>query len=132
MVNVQQRTNPGCLAAIAAAQQHYVRHRPEASLLYQLVEQHAEAFFAHLAERGATLPKFVRDEFEAYLRCGRLEGGFLRVKCTECRHEHLVAFSCKRRAFCPSCGARCMVESGRTRSDGLHDVRPRAVMTTSR
>jgi hypothetical protein len=21
-------------------------------------------------------------------------------------HEHLVAFSCKRRGFCPSCGAR--------------------------
>jgi hypothetical protein len=26
-------------------------------------------------------------------------------------HEHLVAFSCKRRGFCPSCGARRMVES---------------------
>jgi hypothetical protein len=25
--------------------------------------------------------------------------------------SHLVAFSCKRRGFCPSCGARRMIES---------------------
>ena len=42
---------------------------------------------------------------------GLLEHGFLRVKCDGCRHEHLVAFSCNRRGFCPSCGARRMVES---------------------
>jgi len=57
------------------------------------------------------LPAFVRREFEGYLKCGLLEHGFLRVKCDGCRHEHLVAFSCKRRGFCPSCGARRMVES---------------------
>ena len=28
-----------------------------------------------------------------------------------CHAEHLVAFSCKRRGFCPSCGARRMAES---------------------
>ena len=28
-----------------------------------------------------------------------------------CRFEHLVAFSCKHRGFCPSCGARRMVET---------------------
>ena len=98
-----QRPDPHRLCAIASAQQRYVRHRPEESLLYQTVEQHAE--------RDASLPGFVRKEFEAYLRCGRLEHGFLRVKCSRCRHEHLVAFSCKRRGFCPSCGARRMVET---------------------
>jgi ribosomal protein S27E len=50
-------------------------------------------------------------EFQDYLRCGRLEYGFVRVKCNGCRHEHLVAFSCKRRGFCPSCGARRMIET---------------------
>jgi hypothetical protein len=35
----------------------------------------------------------VRREFEDYLKCGRLEHGFLRVRCTSCRHEQLVAFS---------------------------------------
>ena len=55
---------------------------------------------------GVSLPHFVIEEFEAYLECGRLEYGFLRVKCNACRHEKPVAFSCKRRGFCPSCGAR--------------------------
>ena len=32
-------------------------------------------------------------------------------QCDGCRHEHLVAFSCKRRGFCPSCGARRMIET---------------------
>ena len=60
---------------------------------------------------GVSLPHFVIEEFEAYLKCGRLEHGFLRVKCDACRHEKLVAFSCKRRGFCPSCGARRMAET---------------------
>jgi ribosomal protein S27E len=57
------------------------------------------------------LPRYVEDEFEAYLKCGRREHGFLRVKCESCQAEKLVAFSCKRRGFCPSCGARRMAET---------------------
>ena len=41
----------------------------------------------------------------------RLEHGFLRVKCDACSHEHMVAFNCKRSGFCPSCGARRMIEA---------------------
>jgi hypothetical protein len=89
----------------------YQRHRPEQTLLYQIVEQHYPAFTAHLAERGKELPGYVQREFEDYLKCGRLEHGFLRVRCESCHAEHLVAFSCKRRGFCPSCGARRMAES---------------------
>lgn len=65
----------------------------------------------HLAERGTALPGYVQREFEDYLKCGRLEHGFLRVRCESCHAEHLVAFSCKRRGFCPCCGARRMAES---------------------
>jgi Putative transposase/Transposase zinc-binding domain len=57
------------------------------------------------------LPAYVLREFEDYLKCGRLEHGFLRLRCETCRAEYLVAFSCKRRGFCPSCGARRMAES---------------------
>jgi ribosomal protein S27E len=89
----------------------YVRHMPEETPLYPIIEEHAPRFFAELREQGASLPRFVEAEFEHYLRCGRLEAGFIRVKCTGCRHEHLVAFSCKRRGWCPSCGARRMVET---------------------
>jgi L-Ala-D/L-Glu epimerase len=54
------------------------------------------------------LPRFVQNEFEAYLKCGLLEHSLMRVRCTECHREKFVAFSCKRRGFCPSCGARRM------------------------
>ena len=35
----------------------------------------------------------------------------MRVRCEVYHHERLVAFSCKRRGFCRSCGARRMAES---------------------
>ena len=83
----------------------YERHRPEETLLYQIIEQHYPRFLSELEAQGRSLPGYVRDEFEAFLECGRLEHGFLRVRCEDCKHEHLVAFSCKRRGICPSCGA---------------------------
>jgi len=89
----------------------YARHRPEATLLYELVDQHYPPFLAALEQDGRSLPTFVQQEFAAYLKCGRLEHGFLRVRCAQCHAERLVAFSCKRRGFCPSCGARRMVET---------------------
>ena len=89
----------------------YKRHRPENTLLYQLVERHYPAFKEALLQQGKQLPKFVEREFDDFLRCGRLEHGFLRVVCGDCKHEKLVAFSCKRRGFCPSCGARRIAES---------------------
>ena len=89
----------------------YQRQRPEQTLLYQLVEAYYPAFDTHCTAQGKALPSYVRQEFEDYLKCGRLEHGFLRVRCDTCHAEHLVAFSCKRRGFCPSCGARRMVES---------------------
>ena len=57
------------------------------------------------------MPEFVKAEFDAFLACGILAHGFLRLRCSECGHEKLVAFSCKRRGFCPSCGARRMAET---------------------
>ena len=89
----------------------YERHRPEQTPLYALIDEHFPRFLQRLETEGVSLPQFVKEEFEAFLKCGRLEYGFLRVKCDACRHEKLVAFSCKRRGFCPSCGARRMVET---------------------
>jgi len=53
----------------------YFRHRPETTLLYQLIEQHWPAFKEQLAVQGKTLPAYVVQEFEDYLKCGRLEHG---------------------------------------------------------
>jgi Putative transposase/Transposase zinc-binding domain len=89
----------------------YERHQPECTLLYRLIEQHYPDFVAHLAEQDRALPKYVQSEFEEYLQCGILAHGFLRVRCECCHHERHVAFSCKRRGFCPSCCAKRMTES---------------------
>jgi len=72
----------------------FERHRPEQTLLYWLVEQYYPDFEMQWASEGRVLPDYVRQEFEEYLKCGRLEHGFLRVQCETCHAEHLVAFSC--------------------------------------
>ena len=44
----------------------------EETTLYTLVQEHVETFFAQVErETGAGLPKFAKDEFEAFLECGR-------------------------------------------------------------
>ena len=95
----------------------YESHQPEQTLLYQLVEAHYPALVDNLAQQGKPLPVHVHREFEAYLKCGRLEHGFLRVRYDKCHFERLVALSCKRRGFCPSCGARRMAETAALLSD---------------
>ena len=91
---------------------HCERRRPEQTTLYRLVQQHAATFFAETgAAAGADLPQFVKDEFDAFLECGILAHGFLRLRCGDCGHDKRVAFSCKRRGFCPSCGARRMAQT---------------------
>ena len=47
----------------------YAPHRPEATLLYQLVEEHWTAFRELRAEAGRPLPEYVLQEIEANLRC---------------------------------------------------------------
>ena len=72
----------------------YVRHRPETTLLYQVVQEYWPEFQAELAKHRRYLPAYVTKEFDEYLKCGRLEYGFLRVRCESCHDEKLVAFSC--------------------------------------
>ena len=53
----------------------YQRHCPEQTPLYALVEEHFPRFVERLEAEGVSLPHFVMEEFEAYLKCGRLEHG---------------------------------------------------------
>jgi hypothetical protein len=82
---------------------NYERHRPETTLLFRTLQARWLGFAGDMEAGGGELPAFVRDELRAYLRCGILAHGFLRVRCTDCGHSRVVAFSCKRRGFCPSC-----------------------------
>ena len=98
---------------------HYERRRPEETTLYQLVQEHAQTFAHVQAETGASLPEFVKEEFDAFLECGILAHGFLRLRCGECGHDKLVAFSCKRRGFCLASGARRMAQTAARLVDHL-------------
>jgi len=90
----------------------YQRRQPEHTVLYRTIQAHLPTFLAQTAGDAdrSGLPAFVRREFEGYLRCGRLEHGLLRVRCERCGDCTVVAFSCKGRGFCPSCGGRRMSE----------------------
>ena len=89
----------------------YERHEPEKTLLHHVVSEHLEPFLEHSRSVGAPVARFVEREIRAYLECGVLAHGFLRVQCDACGHDRLVAFSCKRRGFCPSCGGRGMADT---------------------
>ena len=100
--------------AAVASPPRYERRRPEQTPLYRLVREHYETFAAEIERHtggSAGLPQFVKDEFAAYLDCGILAHGFLRLTCDGCARDTLVAFSCKRRGICPSCGTRRMAET---------------------
>src|SRR5262252_815062 len=91
----------------------YAPHDPSQTLLYQVVADHLETFLASLdADPDARgLPAYVEREFYDYLQCGVLAHGFLRLGCDTCHQELLLAFSCKRRGFCPSCAGRRMAQT---------------------
>jgi len=75
------------------------------------VREELEPFLARAREAGAPVPRFVERELRAYLDCGVLAHGFLRVHCDACGHDRLVSFSCKGRGLCPSCGGRRMADT---------------------
>jgi hypothetical protein len=64
-----------------AAPLYHERDRPEQTTLYRLVQQHAASFIAQPeASTGVELPRFVKDSFGAYLECGIVAHGFLRLR----------------------------------------------------
>jgi hypothetical protein len=81
-------------------------------VLHQVIAGHLEAFLGAVAAAGdgRGLPQFVEREFREFLLCGVYEAGVARFQCEACAREHLVPFSCKGRAWCPSCGGRRMTE----------------------
>jgi hypothetical protein len=115
--------------------QHYKRRQPETSVLYQIV-YHGHEELQHVWE-----PRFqhqywcLRDEvtktLTEYLNCGILAHGAARVYCDGCKHSLLIAFSCKRRGVCPSCGAKRAVKfAEHIHSEVIEDVPHRHTVFT--
>ena len=75
--------------------------------LYERVKGSWEERF----ERRYGFWRGLADEVVArYLDCGDWNSGFARVRCRKCPQEFLVAFSCRGRGLCPSCGAKRAAE----------------------
>lgn len=88
----------------------YRARKPQETPLYRLVEavygQVKGVWEERFERRYGFWRAFVDDVVNAYLDCGRFESGFARVRCSDCGDEFLVATSCQKRGFCPSCGAK--------------------------
>jgi hypothetical protein len=88
----------------------YRPHHPEFSVFYQVFENHFDNYVRAYEERfepnSGPLRRVVLESVEEFLSCGRLQGGFARIRCPDCRSEHLLAFSCRTRNFCGSCQAK--------------------------
>jgi hypothetical protein len=100
----------GCRTGIGRFRSTYLRREPERTVLHAVVREHLETFLAEAKVRGGGdgVPGFVERELRDYLSCGVMARGFARFRCSGCRREILVAFSCKGRGFCPSCCGRRM------------------------
>jgi len=89
---------------------------PRKSALWGLVDTLYERVKGEWEERFERRYGFWRglaDEVVArYLDCGDWNSGFARVRCRKCPEEFLVAFSCRGRGLCPSCGAKRAAELG--------------------
>jgi len=94
----------------------YRRRKPQYGPYYQCIEDSYEEFKRSYERNFNKKYGYLRSHIEKviyqYLDCGILHNGFARVKCKECNHEYLLAYSCKRRHFCPSCHAKRVVEFG--------------------
>jgi len=102
----------GAARDVACAEGLGIRRRPERTVLHGLVRAELEGFVAkRRGPEGDGLPRYVEGELRRYLACGILAHGFTRVRCADCKAERMVAFSCKGRGVCPSCGARRMSDT---------------------
>jgi hypothetical protein len=57
----------------------YRPRNPEDNLLYGVVSEYLETFLARQREKDRPVPRFVERELRAFLDCGVLANGFLRV-----------------------------------------------------
>lgn len=97
----QQTTNP---------LRTYTRRQPETTPLYRIVYHYhdklARVWEQRFQQRYGVLRDEVLSAFESYLDCGIVTHGAARAQCECCNHSILIAFSCKARGCCPSCGAK--------------------------
>ena len=94
----------------------YHPRNPQQSPLWKMLNDHYHDFGLNYDEsfvRQFGYPRrVVSDVVNDYLKCGDLREGFARIRCPDCCHEYLLAFSCRGRWFCPSCHAKKGIQFG--------------------
>ncbi len=94
----------------------YRQREPQNSPYYRCVEDHFEAleqiYEERFERRYGFFRSYVKQVIYRYLDFGVLKNGFARVRCGNCGHEYLLAFSYKRRHFCQACHQKRVVEFG--------------------
>jgi hypothetical protein len=102
-------TVQGFLVALDPQPTYRPRH-PEATALYGLVQDLYERvkllWEERFEPRYGPWRGFYDEAVARYLDCGVFERGFARAYCDSCRHDFIVALSCKGRGLCPSCAAK--------------------------
>jgi hypothetical protein len=81
----------------------YQRRAPETTVLYRAVQRHLESFLAFARDQARVVPRFVERELRAFLDCGLLCRGFLRVRCQERGRELQILAKLGRTEGCPFC-----------------------------
>ena len=66
----QQAVVRASASAAGPSAPRYVRHEPERTLLYVLVQAYCPNFLERLKREDRALPEYVREEFDEFLRCG--------------------------------------------------------------
>jgi hypothetical protein len=119
------------MAEQAQKPEKYQRRRPELTPCFKIVNEHMDSFVQARESENRPLPQYVIDEFEAFIKCGIPAYGFLRLKCSCCAEEKIVAFSCKKRGFCPSCCAKRQAETAAHLVDNVLPLAPYRQMVLS-
>lgn len=86
----------------------YRPRKPRASALYRCADRH----LPELRAEGRVQRLLEQRVIERFLECGDPHYGFARIYCPGCRHDYLLAFSCKARYFCPSCHQKRVLAYG--------------------
>jgi len=115
------------LAVDSAVPRFYRPRTPETSLFFKVVTGHFDGFEraypALFQARYGFWRPVIRRAVDKFLKCGDLKEGFARVRCPDCGHELFVAYSCRQRACCPSCGQkRALMLAQRLSGDSLAPV----------
>jgi ribosomal protein S27E len=94
----------------------YHPREPNTSPLWCIIQKHYTEFLVQYDDscvrKYGYLRPIISEVVQGYLKCGDLSEGFARVRCPDCHHEYLLAFSCRGRWFCPSCHAKKVVQFG--------------------